>query len=49
LVYHEPFSTIEEAIDEEKRIKAGNRKNKEKLINSMNPTWWDLWEDIKDW
>ena len=49
LVYHEPYSTIEEAIDIEKKIKGGNRANKENLINTMNPDWKDLWEDIKDW
>ena len=49
LVYFEPYPTIEEAIDEEKRIKGGSRSNKEKLINGMNSNWRDLWEDIKDW
>ena len=49
LVYFGPYSTIEEAIDEEKRIKGGNRINKEKLINVTNPHWRDLWEDIKGW
>ena len=49
LVYYEPYSTIEESILEEKRIKGGNRKSKEKLFNSMNPGWRDLWEDIKNW
>jgi putative endonuclease len=49
LVYYSSFSNIEEAIAEEKRIKGGSRKNKEILINSMNPEWTDLWNDIKDW
>ena len=49
LVYHEPYSTIEEAIAEEKSIKGGNRKAKENLINANNPDWRDLWEDIKNW
>lgn len=49
LVYHEPYSTIEEAIMEEKRINGGNRKAKEKIINAINPDWRDLWEDIKNW
>lgn len=49
LVYHEPYSTIEEAIAEEKRIKGGNRKAKEKLIYAKNPDWRDFWEDIKNW
>lgn len=38
----------EEAIEREKQIKAGNRKNKESLINALNPTWKDLWEEIQD-
>ena len=32
LVYYQGFDRIEEAIDEEKRIKAGRRKQKEKLL-----------------
>jgi putative endonuclease len=49
LVYYEFYESIEAAIEEEKRIKAGSRAQKEALINSMNPEWKDLWEDIKDW
>lgn len=49
LVYYQFFETIEAAIEVEKRIKAGNRKQKEMLISQMNPDWKDLWEDIKDW
>ena len=49
LVYYSSFLSIEESIAEEKRIKAGNRKSKLKLIENMNPQWRDLWEDIKEW
>ena len=49
LVYYNGFSTIDEAILEEKRIKGGSRKTKEQLINSINPEWKDLWEEIKNW
>jgi putative endonuclease len=49
LVYYRAYTTIEEAINEEKRIKAGNRKAKEKFISSSNPEWKDLWEEIKNW
>ena len=49
LVYYQGFHSIEEAIAEEKRIKGGNRKNKLKLIETMNPDWNDLWEEIKEW
>ncbi len=42
LVYYTEFTDINEAISFEKKIKAGNRKNKEKLINLTNPNWEDL-------
>lgn len=48
LVYYQYFGTIEAAINEEKRIKAGSRKKKEKLINSINADWIDLWDDINN-
>lgn len=46
LVYFESFHSIEEAILREKQIKGGSRKKKENLINSINPEWKDLWEEI---
>jgi len=49
LVYYQGFYSIEEAIAAEKRIKSGNRKQKEALINSINPNWLDLWEEISKW
>jgi len=50
LVYYQNFSSIEEAIAEEKRIKSGNRKQKCKLINSINPDWKDLWDaEVSKW
>jgi len=42
LVYYKVFYDIRLAIAYEKKIKAGNRKNKERLINDMNPEWKDL-------
>jgi putative endonuclease len=48
LVYYTHFDRIEEAIAEEKRLKNGNRKQKENLVNNMNEAWRDLWDDIKD-
>lgn len=42
LVYYERFGTIGEAIKREKQIKAGSRKKKIDLINSLNPDWDDL-------
>ncbi len=47
LVYYRFFSDIEEAIDEEKRIKGGSRKNKIALIESMNPEWNDLYDHLE--
>ncbi|MDO8966034.1 GIY-YIG nuclease family protein [Algoriphagus sp.] len=49
LVYFESFHSIEEAISREKQIKGGSRKKKEDLINSINPDWKDLWEEIQNW
>jgi putative endonuclease len=47
LVYYRRFESIIEAIAEEKRIKGGSRKKKEDLINSLNPEWNDLFEEVK--
>jgi putative endonuclease len=49
LVYYNSFYRIEEAIAEEKRLKAGSRKAKLKLIEEMNPQWNNLWTEIEDW
>lgn len=46
LGYYEVFEDIEEAILREKQIKAGSRKKKIELIESINPEWKDLYEDI---
>lgn len=43
LVYYNWFSTIDEAIAEEKRIKGGSRKKKIELIEMMNKEWKDFW------
>ncbi|HEV8079858.1 MAG TPA: GIY-YIG nuclease family protein [Chitinophagaceae bacterium] len=48
IVWFETFHRIEEAIEREKQIKGGSRNSKNILIQSMNPTWKDLWEDIQD-
>ena len=44
LVYIEEYSSAIDAIEREKQIKGWNRKAKEKLINSVNPEWKDLFE-----
>lgn len=46
LGYYEIFKDIEQAILREKQIKAGSRKKKIELIESINPEWRDLYEDI---
>ncbi len=46
LVYYEVFEDIIEAINREKRIKGGSRKRKLDLINSINPDWRDLYDEI---
>jgi putative endonuclease len=42
LVYYKGFNLIEEAIAEEKRIKGGSRNKKIQLIESINPKWENL-------
>ncbi|RYD71929.1 MAG: GIY-YIG nuclease family protein [Verrucomicrobiaceae bacterium] len=39
LVYYAEYPSILQAIAEEKRIKAGSRDAKVKMIDSMNPEW----------
>jgi putative endonuclease len=46
LGYYEMFAGITEAIKEEKRLKAGSRAQKVELIETMNPTWTDLYNKI---
>lgn len=46
LVYLQEFSDVTQAIEYEKKIKAGNRARKEKLVNAQNPDWIDLSKDM---
>jgi len=46
LVYFELFEDMYQAISREKQIKAGSHKAKNKLIESINPAWRDLYQDI---
>ncbi len=46
LVYYEGPGDPIHTIEREKQIKAGSRQKKIDLINSMNPEWRDLYEDI---
>jgi putative endonuclease len=46
LVYFEEHPTIRQAIIREKQLKTWKRRWKLKLIESMNPTWRDLFDDV---
>jgi putative endonuclease len=46
LVYYEIFRDAESAILREKQIKGGSRAKKVELINGMNMSWKDLYEDL---
>ena len=46
LVYFELFDEMYAAIAREKQIKSGSRQAKIRLIESVNPTWRDLYADI---
>ncbi|MGQ1911692.1 GIY-YIG nuclease family protein [Marinifilum sp. RC60d5] len=46
LVYYETFQTIGDAISREKQLKAGSRAKKIECIESINPNWQDLYENI---
>ena len=46
LVYFETFEDIRDAVIREREIKEWKRKWKTELIQSVNPYWRDLYEDI---
>ena len=46
LVYYEIYEDELTAIEREKKLKGGNRLHKNKLIESMNPEWNDLYNSI---
>jgi len=46
LVYYELHADMIAAIAREKQIKAGSRKKKLALIESINPGWLDLFETL---
>ncbi|WP_026905396.1 GIY-YIG nuclease family protein [Pedobacter glucosidilyticus] len=49
LIYFECFFRIEEAIGREKELKGWRRSKKNALIQSFNPKWEDLSNQIKEW
>ena len=46
LVYFESTENVESAIEREKQIKSWNRKRKDALVESQNPTWIDQYPMI---
>jgi putative endonuclease len=46
LVYYEAYRDIRDAVMREKCIKKWNRRWKLKLIESLNPKWCDLYEEL---
>jgi putative endonuclease len=46
LVYYEYTQDVTSAIQREKQIKAGSRRKKIDLINSLNPDWRDLFDEL---
>lgn len=46
LVYFETYSLIADAFSREKQVKSGSRKKKIVLIESINPEWKDLFEQL---
>lgn len=46
LVYYELHDDMPGAIAREKQIKAGSRRKKLALIESMNPDWSDLYQEL---
>ena len=46
LVYYEQFSHILDAIAREKQIKSWSRESKNKLVNTINPSWNDLYKGL---
>lgn len=45
-MFYELHETMKSAISREKQIKGGSHKQKLVLIETMNPDWRDLYEDI---
>ena len=44
LVFYERFERISDALSAEKKIKSGSRAKKNKIIESANPDWHDLYD-----
>jgi len=47
LVYYEEYAHIQDAIEKEKQLKKWNRQWKIELIEKYNPTWRDLFMNMR--
>ena len=47
LVYYEEKESMDAAHKREKQLKAGSRKKKVDLINTINPKWEDLYSTLE--
>ncbi len=45
LIYFEEFSDIKDALNAEKKLKGWKRIKKTKLVETINPTWRDLFTE----
>ncbi len=48
LIYFERFQSVEQAIEQEKRIKGWSRKKKEALVSDFNSSWTFMNKEIND-
>jgi len=46
LIYYEASREVESAISREKQIKGGSRGKKIRLIETINPKWKDLYDEL---
>ena len=46
LVYYEYTTDVKSALEREKQIKGWNRQHKNKLVESKNPEWKELYTEI---
>ena len=46
LVYYEYTGDVRAAIEREKQIKSWNRKRKNRLVESKNPLWSELYDSV---
>ena len=46
LVYFEETTDVRAAIEREKQLKSWNRARKNRLVESMNPMWADLYDRL---